>query len=181
MFGAGDKKSHGKFWAIGELVNSKLHLGEFEPFPCRTALLVSVSFSLRAGHIIRGDSTKLLSKGWRSGCLTSGSREGRWWVGIPESLVPASLGPETLGSALLYLFPERGRGYCPAVQTWKGIWRCDCFINRTYSSSPNFISPQPYFYFQKDTVLPGTLGNSILQTKLVFHMLYCWLRIQLSK
>lgn len=116
--GPGDKKSCGKLWAISELVNSNLHLGEFEPFPCRTALLVSLSFSFGAGHIIRGDSTKLLSKGWRSGCLTAGSQEGRWWLGTPAALVPASLA-ETLGSALFYLLPERGRGYCLAVQTWR--------------------------------------------------------------
>ena len=42
----GDKKSCGKLWAISELVNSNLHLGEFEPFPCRTALLVSFKFFL---------------------------------------------------------------------------------------------------------------------------------------
>lgn len=117
--GPGDKKSCGKLWAISELVNSNLHLGESEPFPCRTALLVSLNFSFGAGCITRGDSTKLLSKGWRSGCPAAGSWEGRWWPGTPAALVPASLGPETLGSALFCLLPERGRGYCLAVQTWR--------------------------------------------------------------
>ena len=115
-WGPGDKESYQKLWTIGELVNSKLHLGVFEPFPCGTALSGSLSLSCGAGQIIRGDSTKLLSKEWRSGCLTSGSwgGNGGWELQHPlSSAVPASPGPEALGMALFYLFSRMGKRQFP--------------------------------------------------------------------
>lgn len=52
-----------KLWAIDELVNCKLHLSVFGPFPRGTVMPVSLGLSFGVDQVIRGDAIKLLHEG----------------------------------------------------------------------------------------------------------------------
>lgn len=162
IFGARGQKSCGKLWAISEL-STVTFTYESEFFPLQNCPISIFKFFLWGRSCITRDSTKLLSKGWRSGCPAAGMR-GRCRSGTPAALVPASGGQSAaVPSSVFCQNGEQATAWL--CRLGEGTWRCDCFIN---SSSPNFISPQPHFFFQKYTVLPATLGNSILQNQAGF-------------